>query len=461
MLTQNEIIRVTRATLLRQGPRRSFSGVSIDSRTLKPGDLFIAIQGQRFDGHQFISQALSKGAGGIMISRKFSRTIKATVLAAKDTTKALGQIAGFHRARFAIPLIAVTGSAGKTSTKESIAALLGSKFNVLKSKKTENNQFGVPLTLLQLSEAYEVAVIELGTNSPGEIAWLSRVAQPTVAVFTNIGDSHLQGLKTPRGVFREKSQMLRYLSLNGSIIYNADDPYLRELPLAPSSGRQWLSYSIKKPSDFQAKNIVRSELGKVAFTVHRKRVHLSHVGNHMIYNALAAICCGRLFKIHYNTIDRILSEAPGFPGRQKIEKVGEHILIDDTYNANPVSMTSAMDTLDVLPAPQKMKRVLICADMLELGRRTKVLHEAMADRILKSSLDVVLTIGTASEAMTRRIMAKDPHVQAFHARTFAQIYAKLRHWVVSPSVVLVKGSRSMQMEKVVEYFKKQWTSQNQ
>ena len=229
-LTLAQVLEATGGTLIygRRAPGR-FTGVSIDSRTLKRGNVFVAVRGKNLDGHRFIAPAVRKGASLLVVSEKISGAKDVPVVLVKDTTAALGQIAGAYRKSFDIPVIAVTGSAGKTTTKDMIAAVLGSKFKVLKNEKTLNNQYGVSLTVLGLRPADEALVIELGTNNPGEIEWLAAIAQPTIAVLTNIGESHLAGLKNRMGVYKEKSAIFRGIGAKGYVIFNNDDPYLRRI----------------------------------------------------------------------------------------------------------------------------------------------------------------------------------------------------------------------------------------
>ncbi len=452
MFKQNELIQATQGQLLHSGVNRVFRSLSIDSRSVRPGGVFIAIKGNRFDGHSFVKQAIKKGAAALIVSKevKVQKKKEITVIKVKDTTVALGQIASFHRSRFNIPIIAITGSAGKTSTKELIAQVLKSKYKVFKNDKSENNQFGVPLTLLKLRKSHAIAIIELGTNRPGDIAWLSEVAKPTVAVFTNIGESHLERLKSKKGVFAEKKQLLRFIPQEGHIIFNEDDPYLRKIRGEKIAAKK-INYSIKHSSQFQAKNIRCDEKGRIAFIVNSKSFVLRSMAQHNVYNALVAICCGRLFKISYNSINTIIYKQKNTTGRQNIIKAGKRFIIDDTYNSNPVSLRSAIKTLDSLRIRKGAKKFLIIADMLELGKNAKQCHEQMAKHILKTSIDYVFTKGKYSKLITRILDKTPTQINAFHCENFAQMNRQIRKRVSPSDILLVKGSRSMHMEKVVEY----------
>src|SRR3989338_6862834 len=249
ILTISHIVKATQGNLLQGNPTVRIKGVSINSRTLKRGELFIAIKGENFDGHSFIQPSLEKGALALVVSQKPKKiSSRVPVIYVKDTTIALGRIAAMYRSFFKIPVISITGRAGKTTTKEMVAAILQKKFKVLKNIKTENNHIGVPLTLLKLDQSHEVAVIECGTNRKGDIDWLGQITKPDVIIFTNIGESHLELLKTPDGVFKEKYQLTKHLHPEGYIIFNADDAYLRRL-FKLKSNRNLITYALKEESD--------------------------------------------------------------------------------------------------------------------------------------------------------------------------------------------------------------------
>jgi len=457
MLKIDEILKATAGMLLSDGRVKKVSGVSIDSRRLSSGNLFIAIEGKYFDGHRFILQAIEKGAKVILASKPTNIGDNISLILVKDTTKALGDIAAFYRSKFNIPLIAVTGSAGKTTTKEMIFSLLKSKFKVLRNIKTENNQYGVPLTLFRLKKTHQAIVLELGTNSPGEIDRLSCIVKPTVIVYTNIGESHLKGLKDLQGVYREKFQALKHLKKDGVVIFNADDKFLKKILGCEISANK-VTYAIdNKNTSYQAKGIVHRN-NQLEFSVRRNKFHLKNSCRHNIYNALAAVCCGRLFKISYNNMNIVLQRFKNCEGRQKIEKLGGGIhLIDDTYNSNPISFKSAIDTLDAFMLKKGGKKFLICADMLELGVQSKFLHEKMGDYILAANIDFIITKGTEAKYIYQRIKESPSGKKVFHSLRWSEIYGKIERYCSRGDMILVKGSRSMNMDKVVNYIKSNFT----
>lgn len=432
-------------------------GVFIDSRTLGKGCLFIAIKGARLDGHDFISQAIERGASVIIVSKNMSCHKDVVVFRVKDTTKALGQIAALHRARFNIPVIAVTGSTGKTTTKDMIATVLetGARFNVLKNIGTENNQYGVPLTLLKLKKHHGIVVLELGTNHPGDIAWLSKIARPTAAVFTNVGESHLEGLESSAGVFREKIQLLKYMLPGGQVIFNNDDLYLKRLGIKAATHKK-ITYAIENKADYRASEIVIKNNSSIHFKVRGRTFFLKTPAEHNVRNALAAICCGLLYKNNYADIGKSLARFRFCHGRQKIKRVGQVHLIDDTYNSNPVSFRSAVQTLDSLNT--RGRKILVCADMLELGRQAVKLHQLMGKIVASSSIDCVITIGEYSKYIAQEVERTGQGIIAVHCRSFMDVHKCLKNLCGPGDIFLVKGSRGMHMEKTVEFLEQEMKS---
>ncbi len=444
----NDIVKCTKGKLVKGNEEVQVRGVSIDSRTVKKGNLFIAIKGVNFDGHRFVAQAIKKGAAAIIVSKRKVVPCDVPTILVNDTTQALGEVARFHRCRFSIPLIAITGSTGKTTTKDMIAAVLKVKFKVLKNIKTENNQFGVPLTLLKLNASYDVVVLELGTNQPGDIPWLAYVAQPTVAVFTNIGESHLQGLKTPQGVFREKYQLIKHTAEDGTVIFNGDDIYLKTITNKKLSQTK-ITFSIQEKSDYQAMKIKKSGNYKLCFQTYRNIFSIVSPAEHNIYNALAAMCCGRFFKISFDDIKGRISRFKGADGRQIVKKCKNFWLIDDTYNSNPVSFKSALKTLSSFET--KGRKILVFGDMMELGSQAQDLHQRMGKLIRQSSIDAIFTFGQYSDQITKEITKNSKAMQARHCKTQNKLQQHLQHFCQKGDVILIKGSRSMKMERVVDF----------
>ncbi len=449
MLTITQILAATGGTLIRgrRAPARP-AGVSIDSRSLKRGNVFVAIRGKNLDGHRFIAQAVRKGASLLVVSGKISGAGDLPVILVKDTTVALGQIATAYRKGFNIPVIAITGSAGKTTTKDMIAAVLGSKFRVLKNEKTLNNQYGVSLTVLGLRPGHEALVIELGTNNPGEIKWLAAIAQPTVAVLTNIGESHLEGLRDRMGVYKEKSTIFRGIDRGGYVIFNNDDPFLRKISGEKKRPRV-VTYGIERKSDVCARQIQVKNNRKICFHVDGHGFILNTPAPYYVYNALAAIACGRLLKISDRESKKALEKLTFGNHRQQMQEIGGITVIDDTYNSNPVSVRNAIKTLDVLTA--RGKKIFITADMLELGEQSTLLHREKGRWIARSSTDVAITVGKFSRYAAGSIRQGNRNIDVFHHASVAGIPERLKKLCRPGDIVLVKGSRGMRMERVVEF----------
>ncbi len=453
MLTLQEIISSTDAKLILSGCDCDSStfvlkGVSTDTRTIKKNDIFVAIKGPNFDGHQFISQAIRAGAKAVVVSKRVATKCDVPLLKVLDTTEALGLMARCYRQKFSIPVIAITGSAGKTTTKDMIGLVLSQKYKVLKNVKTENNQYGVPLTLFKLKKSHEVIVLELGTNQKGDIAWLAKICQPTVAVFTNIGESHLAGLKNAYGVFCEKAQLIKGMS-KGTVIFNKDDPYLSKLSLR-AKGLKKLSYSLKSRSNLQAKNILSNQQ-KLSFSVGRNHFQLNTLAKHNIANALAAISCGRLFNISYNNINKALKKKPFDQGRQQLKRISGMWVIDDTYNCNPVSLVSAIQSLTDFE--NKGRKILVCSDMLELGPKSIELHQSMGRLIGRSSIDCCVTTGQASKHISSALRRSNSTIENHHYTSQEDVQSFLKKFCQAGDALLVKGSRGMRMERVVNSLK--------
>ena len=454
MLTVREITKITKGIFVQGEISSTVTGVSIDSRKIKKGNVFIAVKGARFDGHDFIREAMRDGATAVIVSKKITCSNDIAVIRVKDTTKALGQIAAWHRKGFCIPVIAITGSAGKTTAKEMVASILRKRFKVLKNVGTENNQYGVPLTLLKLNSSHQAAVLELGTNQPGDIRRLAKITRPTMGIFTNIGESHLEKLKSPAGVLREKAQLIKYMEPGGVIILNGDDRYLATLS-KKYKGQRIIRFGCSKDADHRAGQIVVRNNRCLHFKVRRHSIKINSPAIHNVYNALAAISCGLACKIRYNDIIAALSRFKFCGGRQEIRKIGRFWLIDDTYNANPVSLKSALSTLDTLRI--RGKRIIVCADMLELGPRSVALHQSAGEMIGRSDADVVLTIGRHARYITQGLNRVKVNIKARHCGDLKEMQRRLKKLCCPGDAILVKGSRGMRMERIVEFLKKQFS----
>ncbi|MDD5680566.1 MAG: UDP-N-acetylmuramoyl-tripeptide--D-alanyl-D-alanine ligase [Candidatus Omnitrophica bacterium] len=459
MFSINELTKITEGKIF---CRRDFghgrvTGISIDSRTIKKGELFIAIPGEKYDGHDFTAAAIKKGAAGAVISSKKIGYIKKKIgcsfnpendvffIAVNDTLKMLGRLAHFHREKFDIPAIAVTGSNGKTTTKEMIAAVLGNGWAPLKNSGTQNNLVGVPLTLLRLTDANQSLVAELGMNAEGEIRQLAGIVRPNIGVITNVGPSHLQYLGDLNGVYRAKKELLDFLSRGDIALLNGDD---RLLGRFKRKDLKVFRFGVGKDADFRAEDIKREDFGW-SFNAAGASYSLRLPAYHDIYNALAAISVGTLFNVPSGRMREALAEYVSLDKRM-VRGIIEGIeFIDDTYNSNPLSMRSAIATLSDYNA--KGSRILISGDMLELGKKAADYHSEIGELVAESGIDKFISVGKL--ARNSFIAAKKKGMRdIWFCKTKEEAASILRKVTKPNDVVLVKGSRGMRMEEVIRCF---------
>ncbi|MBU0547477.1 MAG: UDP-N-acetylmuramoyl-tripeptide--D-alanyl-D-alanine ligase [Candidatus Omnitrophica bacterium] len=450
MFTVDEIIKATRGKFIQGNLQDKLKDISTDSRGLRSKEAFLALRGNNFDGHNFIPAALKSGASCVIVEKTACLKIPKGIalVQVKDTTLALGDLARFKRRKFKKPVIAITGSNGKTTVKDMIAWVLSANARVLKNDGTKNNHVGLPQTLIQLKEKDDFAVVEIGTNHFGEVDYLAAIAQPNIGVFTNIGPSHLEFLKNLRGVLKEKSGLLNNMVAPAIALFNADDQYLRCLIKQEKRGLHLFSYGIKEKSDFSATRI-RLEGEKVRFRVNRKfDFRLSTLGTHNVYNALVAIAVGRILGLGVSEIASRLANFDFPGGRFKLIELKGLRFIDDTYNSNPFSLNSALVALDAMRC--KGKKILIMGDMLELGRQKELLHRQVAGSIT-NVCDVLVSVGSLAGLTAQSVKACGFKIKNIFCCTSVQQARDLLFNKISPEakdIILVKGSRSMKMEEV-------------
>ncbi|MFH2013073.1 MAG: UDP-N-acetylmuramoyl-tripeptide--D-alanyl-D-alanine ligase [Pseudomonadota bacterium] len=449
-----DILNVTGGSLLFGSLLASFNNISTDSRTIKPRELFIALKGEHFDGHSFIHEVYEKGAGGAIVNKGFlgkeGLNGERTTIEVEDTLRALGDIAHFWRMKHSIQIVGITGSNGKTTTKEMISSILGIHFNILKTEENFNNLIGLPLTLLRLSGKEDMAVLEMGTNTRYEIKRLSEISVPNVAVITNIGQAHLQGLLSVEEVGKEKGDLFRALKENDFAIINEDDPIvLRE---ATECKCRKIGFSITEDSDIMAKDISIDNSGKVSFRLTNKDkdviINLPLNGAFNIYNALAAAGVAQALDVGLEIIKEGLERIKPMPGRMEIIKLDDYTIINDSYNANPSSMAQALKTLSGFKS--KGRTIAVLGDMLELGEFTKSAHIQIGNMVSELGIDYLFTLGNdsaniAMAAFEGGMNEKNIYVEKEHQ----DVTEKLRTIITKGDCVLVKGSRSMKMELIV------------
>ena len=451
MFKVSELLNATNGKLISGNKGAVVKGISIDSRTIKPGEAFIALKGNNFDGNDFIKQAISKGARAVIAhsSKLMAHSSKGiSFIQVNDTTKALGDIARFHRQRFDIPVIAVTGSNGKTTTKEMISRVLSLKFKVLKNEGTKNNQIGLPMALLNLGRYHDIAVLEIGTNHFGEAGYLAGIARPNIGVITNIGPSHLEYFRNLRGVFKEKYTLMKHLQAPYLGILNYDDKLLGKQVIKKAKKPFIIGFSKKQRSDFSASKI-RALGNKIGFLANKKyKFTLNTLGYYNVDNALAAISVGRLFGMEYKDIAAGLSGFDFPASRLNLIKFNKARFIDDTYNSNPLSLKQALDALDSIKT--KGRKIFVMGDMLELGASADASHR-LAGKQAAGICDVFIAVGKLS-----RISAQAALVYGFDRNNLFTCDSSLeareivfKNVSLKPEdIILVKGSRSMKMEEL-------------
>jgi UDP-N-acetylmuramoyl-tripeptide--D-alanyl-D-alanine ligase len=464
MMSLQEAARVLSATLARvqhgrtAGGNIDFTGVSTDSRALVQGDLFVALVGPNFDGHDFIAQACDRGAVAVLVQH--DRLVKdreygIPLIQVQNTRLALGQLAAHWRECFTIPLVAVTGSNGKTTVKEMITSILrrtaGQRVGmqtdaldaVLATQGNLNNDIGVPLTLLRMRERHHYAVIEMGMNHPGEISYLTRLARPSVALITNAGDAHIEGLGSVDAVARAKGEIFEGLNQQGIAVINADDPH-NELWRELASGRQVIDFGLKSKAKVNARCKVDFSGTQIVLVLPQgiEEVTLQVPGEHNVKNALAAAAAAVALGVPPSEIASGLSAFGGVKGRMQ-RKCGVRgaTLIDDSYNANPDSVRAALAVL----ARAEGKKVLVLGDMGELGDKGREFHEQIGDEARIAGIDKLMALGDLSAYAAEKFGSG-----ARHFRKMEDLLADIETLPGPDVTLLIKGSRFMQMERVVK-----------
>jgi UDP-N-acetylmuramoyl-tripeptide--D-alanyl-D-alanine ligase len=460
--TVQDILEATHGDLVAGDRDRSFGSISIDSRRINATEVFVAIRGAVHDGHRFIREVLERGVRGLVVGRSRVNDLPAALrqaghaacVAVADTTRALGDLAAYHRKRSPARVIAITGSNGKTSTRRMAAAVVSRRFVVLEPAKNLNNQIGVPLTLFNLGPRHEWAVLELGTNLPGEIARLAEICTPDVGLITNIGPAHLEGLGSLEGVLREKGSLLAGLAPGGRAALNADDPRLRRL--AGEHGAEPLLFGLASDAAVRAEGVAETARGidfELALPGHRGTVRLRAHGRFMVHNALAAAAVGHLLGLSFEDIRNGLEQFSPVPGRMSVSTLSGGIhLIDDTYNANPASMEAAIATLHHLRGASR--GLLVVGDMRELGPASAVLHRDLGRLAARTGVFKLLACGDFAAEVAAGAGEGGMAAADIATGSQADIGSVLLRELRAGDWVLVKGSRSMGMEAIVSAVRK-------
>src|SRR2546422_4156858 len=428
---------------------------SIDSRTAQPGDLFFAVKGERLDGHDFVEQALSKGAVAAVIRHDQTRRYSSgsQLLSVDDTLVALQTLATAVRRLWGKPLIGVTGSTGKTTTKEAIAHVLSSRFRMLKSEGNFNNHFGLPLTLLRLEQEHNAAVIEMGMSHAGEIAAPAKIAQPEIGVVTNVAPVHFDFFKSIGEIARAKYELIESLPSGGTAVLNADDEYVSQF------GRDFhgkvVLYGFRSPADVRAENVKHHGAEGSTFDVVvgscREQASLPLVGAHNIYNALAAVAVGIERGLTLSEALGALATLASADKRGEVVKLGNITIINDCYNSNPKALDAMVDALAAMPAK---RRIVVAGEMLELGAAGEEMHPSSGRHMAERKIDVLVGVRGLAQSMVDS--ARESGIRAEFFVSPQEAGEWLARETREGDVVLLKASRGVKLEHALEYWKSHW-----
>lgn len=443
ILRVEDIIKATGGKII-CSDSNTFTGISIDSRTIKEGELFIALRGRRFDGHNFLNEALKRGNGAI-VNFQPAGTIKGkTIIYVNDTLKALHEIARYMRLKRDIPVIGITGSNGKTTTKELIASILSTGYTVLKNTGNLNNHIGLPLSLTRINDADEIVVLEMGASAPGEIKELCEISIPNYGVLTNISQAHLEGFKDIETIRRTKLEILDYIN---AAIVNADDPFMMEGIRKSGFKGQVIKYGIKNSAEIRATDIRLREKGSI-FNLHdgeNKSIEVCPKisGMFNIYNLLAAASVGYLFNIDLLDVKNAVDSFTGVPMRLEFKQLNGINFISDVYNANPASMDEAIKELVRI---KRGRKIAVLGDMLELGSYEEEAHRRLGRLMSGLPIDIFIAVGPLMA-----FAASEFSGSVYKLPSAGEAGKLLRDICKKGDTVLIKGSRGMNMDKVLAH----------
>ncbi|KQC09438.1 MAG: hypothetical protein APR62_02395 [Smithella sp. SDB] len=451
----DDVLKATTGNLIAGASEKTFYGISTDSRLVKKGNLFVALKGEKFDGHDFVKQAMQQGATGVIVSdSKVSKDLtdkSVAVIEVADTLIALGDLAHEWRKRFPVTVIGLTGSSGKTTTKEMVAAIIGRKKNILKTEGNLNNLIGLPQTIFRLTEQHELAVLEMGTNIRGEIRRLTQIAAPDIGLITNIGPAHLTGFGSVNVVRKEKGDLFLNMSPSGTIIVNMDDEAVT-FCAERWTGRK-VTFSMSPNADITVRDIKINGIKGMSFNLvigeNTQKVEMKIVGLHHVNNAMAAAAAAFAVGVDIKTIAEGLAEFRPFSGRMEMIKLRNgSFLLDDSYNANPASVREALMTLKDLKVNHN--GYVFLGDMLELGTQSEEMHRKIGMLIATIGINALFLKGdfskvTAAGAMEGGLLPENIFFLSDEDNGINYLKENLKKgdWI------LVKGSRGMKMEKIV------------
>ncbi|MBR1390512.1 MAG: UDP-N-acetylmuramoyl-tripeptide--D-alanyl-D-alanine ligase [Lachnospiraceae bacterium] len=430
---------------------RRITGVQTDSRELAPGDLFVAIPGERVDGHKFVADVLAQGAAAALCQKPLE-DVEGGYILVDSTVEAMQKLAEFYRKWLDIPVVGITGSVGKTSTKEMIAAVLGTKYSVLKTEGNHNNGIGLPLTIFDIEPEHEVAVLEMGISDFGEMEILAAMAKPDICVITNIGWCHLENLKTREGILKAKTECFTHLRENGTVVLNGDDDMLAKVETV--AGKTPLFYGTAqnrlRDTEVWADQIENHGLEGIDFVLHtpvgEQPIHIPIPGIHNVYNALAAATVGLRMNLSPEEIRQGVSDAAAISGRTNVLHVRDMTVIDDCYNANPVSMKAALDVLSNTVG----RKIAVLGDMGELGTEERALHREVGRYAGGCPIDLLFCAGELAEEIADGARERNEQLAVSYDREKAAMLKRLLPVLRPGDTVLVKASHFMNFSELIE-----------
>ncbi len=458
--TVEDIVRATGGTLLAGSLDTPLENVSIDSRVMRGRDLFVPLIGARSDAHDYLGQAIENGAAAVLSSREMEPLPGAAWIQVGDTLKALQAVGRDYRKRLGIPVIGVTGSVGKTTTREMTAAALGAGYKVFKTSKNFNSDIGLPVTLTEMGGKDELAVLEMGMSDFGEMEVLSSLAEPSVAVITNIGVAHIEQLRTKENIFQEKLKIASSMKPGGTLILNGDDEYLKTV--SEGCGFRRIFYGFGETCDLRAKEVKVGGDGTSFTAVYGEeqvRITLPVLGTHMVMDALAALAAALIKGITMDQAAKALADFSGFKNRQQIYRLADFSMIDDTYNASPDSMKAALKVLDNMEVSGK--RIAVLADMMELGEKTERFHREVGRFAAELSVDCLVCIGELAREIGAGFLGekeKKGSPDGCKVHFFAsgeEALPFLRDLAGGGNLLLLKGSNVMKLFEIAEILRKQ------
>lgn len=445
-ITVNDIVRATNGKLLCGDADTPIVHLSIDSRSMKGDDLFVPIIGEKVDAHRFIDQAFGAGAVAVLTSQHDQMGDVHPWIRVNDTKAALQAIGSYYRSRLTLPLVGITGSVGKTTTREIVAAALSADYQVYKTPGNSNSQVGVPITLSEITAADQIGVLELGMSEPGELTVIAQIARVDLAVITNIGVTHIEQLGTQENIFREKMTIQDGLKDGGVLILNGDDEWLKDAAAKP--GCRAVYYGTDDNSEYRAEDI-RLEEGYPVFTAvckgQRLPVRMQIMGRHNVLNAMAALAVADLCGVSLSGAVKQIEAFTGFKNRQQVYENRGLTIIDDTYNASPSSMKAGLEVLHSMKRPGR--KVAVLADMKELGPEAAAFHREIGQFLISCPVDILVTLGELAGEIAAGLEQAGGSVPCYHfaADQQEQLMEVLDELLKPGDCVLLKGSNSMKL----------------